>query len=101
MTKHVLGFRSSYDADFELYLGADDLQFLIDEGHAAAEFWPGRQFAIFTRHPPRQWWIEKRRYIFGLTDHDLYVRKYGHSMPFPPELGQMIHSFDSLLVKGG
>lgn len=101
MTKHVLGYRTDIELDeYAFYLGADDLNWLIDEGHSAAKFWPDRQFAIFTRHPPRQWWTSKRRYIFGASDNDLYRHKYGEDMPIPSSLGRIAHGFDHHFTGG-
>ena len=94
MTKHVLAYRTGYIGDWHLYLGADDLGLLTDEGPKAAKFWPGRQFAIFTQHPPRPWWTEARRYVYGLKDAELYKITFGVNQPFPDGLGQMAHNFD-------
>ena len=94
MTKHILGYRTGYKGEFSLYLGADDLQFLVSEGLKAAEFYPDRQFAIFTQRPPRPWWTETRRYVYGLKDAELYKITYGVDQPLPAGIGQMVHNFD-------
>ena len=99
MPRHVLAYRTEYNGGWTESIGGDDLQWVLTEGESMAAFYDGRQYAVFTPHPPKPWWLSKRRYVFGLTNVQLYIRKYGHRPPFTDGVSRFVSDFDHHVVE--
>jgi len=100
MAEHVVASRNTYEGDWHLYFGCENLHICVNEAASAAVTWPTRQWAVFTRHPPAPWSSGSPRYLFGLSDSQLYERKYGQPMPLHNAAGTLVSVLDrSALVE--
>ena len=94
MARHVIASRLTYQGDWRFYMENSNLQLCLNEAASCAEFWPARQWAVFTKHPPAPYWSGKARYVFGLSDAELYERKFGESMPLGSACGALVQTLD-------
>ena len=100
MTRFVLAYRTEYDGLWTESINADNLHWIITEGKKMAELWTGRQYAVFVEHPPASWQSGAVRARFGLSDAQLYERKYGQPMPLDNAAGTLVSVLDrSALVE--
>jgi len=95
VTRFVLAYRTEYDGLWTESISAEsDLHWVITEGKKMAEFWTGRQYAVFVEHPPASWQSGAMRSCFGLSDAQLYEHKYGQPMPLDDAAGMLISVLD-------
>ena len=94
MNRHVLAYRTELEGDWTESISGEDLHWIVTEGAKMAKFWTGRQYAVFTEHLPAPWWSGNPRYIFGLSDAQLYKRRYGEPMPLGTAAGVLVQTLD-------
>jgi len=100
MTRFVLAYRTEYDGLWTEGISADNLRWVITEGKKIGELWAGRQYAVFVEHLPASWQSGAVRSRFGLSDAQLYERKYGQPMPLNNAASTLISVLDrSALVE--
>ena len=94
MNRHVLAYRTEFKGDWTESISSENLHWVVTEGAKMTKFMPNRQYAVFTECLPKSWWSSKARYVFGLTDAQLYERKYGEPMPLGTAVGAFVQTLD-------